>query len=188
MSDEKPLTKIKRLPRNPDGTFKRSFIANGTKYTIRSSEDGVGIVRYTELVKRSGTLAFGTNFQTTIDFYKKLREDLNEVVRGKGDIFSIVLNIQNMMEGVVVASKQKYEYAFYFASLFVTREGEDLRYWNSDLAEDKINDWVEEGLSETDFLTLALLEVPGYLKEYRIFEQSKSRRQKDDSQKTYPEK
>jgi len=188
MSETKPLLAIKRLPKNPDGSFKRSFTANGNNYVIRSAEEGIGIVRYTELIKRSSTLAFGTNFQVTMKFFKKLRSDLNDLALGKGDIFSIVLNIQSMMEGIILASKTKYEYGFYFASLFVTRENEDLRFWSTDLADDKISDWVEEGLSESDFLTLALLEVPGYLKEYKQFERSKLKPQKENSEKRSQER
>ena len=46
--------------------------------------------------------------------------------------------------------------AYYLCTLFIIKEGEDLKAWSPKLAHEKIDDWIKENLNPFDFFSLAL--------------------------------
>jgi len=161
------MTKIKKLPRNDQGQILREFNANGKKYTIRSSEEGIGIYRFSELQKMGLVIGYNATFQQFDDNLLaienlQLSDEPSASIKKK-----TMLHTQAMREGIVKVAKTRYQKAFYMCTLFIVREGEDETQFNSDEAQSKIDDWNTEGYDAGDFLALALNSIPNFLHSYK---------------------
>ena len=154
---------IKNLPRNEDGSFARTFLANGKKYIIRSLDEGIGIMRYTKLMKMSSVLGYTATFEKQVQQFQILKKMLDECALGKGSFIDAAVQVHAMQEGVIKGSREKFDMAFYYCTLFIVTENEDLTVWVEADQEEKVKDWNAEGLNERDFLALALSRVAGYL-------------------------
>lgn len=165
--------KVKKLPKNPDGTFKRTFKANGTTYTILNPDDGIGIYRWSLLSKMSSVFGYGADVTTQLGNLQKVRVIINDVMKGKGDLLEVGVHLKAMEDGIKRSNNLRYHYAFYTATLFVVKEGEDLTEYNDAAATEKIDDWNAENLDSIDFFLLVLSEAPRFLNPSSLTSQSK---------------
>ncbi len=151
--------------------FVSEFIANGNKYTIRSADDGIGIMRFSQLQKMGSVVGYDATFDNQF----KNWGELENIILSDEPISSIkkksLLHISAVRDGLLEATKSKYQYAFYLCTLFIVREGEDLSTWSNSEAEAKINDWNIEQIHEQDFLSLALVTIPNFLNAYKLVNQ-----------------
>ena len=85
---------LKRLPRDEAGKFKPFFNGkSGKKYQIRSPEDGIGILRYSMLVKMSSSMGFGVGMGDQLKNWKEISDLIHGLVENRNtlpDIFALV--------------------------------------------------------------------------------------------------
>ena len=147
-------TKIKSLARRADGGLE-DFMANGHKYRAIRPGEPIGIQRWTEFEKLKLVFGFGQTFTAIFDALKAI-QDLAAADKPFSEIRTeIILSVNSMLRGITDLSQARYNKALYLASVFIVREGDDIRSWDTHLAEQYIQDWAEEGLSEQDFFYFA---------------------------------
>lgn len=159
--NDKPL---KTLPRKPDGSFADKFEANGKTYYIRTPEMGIGFTRYTELLKMTSVVGYGSTLAEQQANWKKVNEMLNKFYRGENNMGQIFSHVQAQANGIFEDHKRVYNYAFWVCCLFIVQKDEDLTQWNTQEQEEKIKDWDAEGYNERDFLACALLGLQAFSK------------------------
>lgn len=156
--------KLKRLPRDEADRFKSSFKGkSGKKYRILSPEDGIGITRYSLLVKMSSGLGFGVGLVDQKKNWAKVAQMLNDYFRGKEELGNIFTLVKAQYESIGEQGEDRYNLALYIASIFIIGPDEDIAVWNKNLANEKIEDWSE--YHEQDFFTCALEGLTKFLKE-----------------------
>ncbi len=158
---------MKDLPKHPDGTLKREFPANGNKYIIRYYNEGLSLERFTIWQQFSLTAGFGLSFQQFYDNISSLKVLLNEAIQNKRQFIDSLLFLDAMEKGITDIQEARYPMAFYLASLFISRDGEDVTTWSTELADEKIHDWNTEGYNAESFLVFALEMSPGYKAVYQ---------------------
>lgn len=156
-------TRIKHLPKDEFGRILPNFKASGNKYRILTPEDGIGILRWSILSKMSSVLGYGADVKTQLSNLQKAREIVNSVFKGKGDILELGVHLKAMEDGIRADNEKRYHFAFYTATIFIVREGEDLTTFSDELASAKIDDWNNEGYDAADFFLLVLKEAPNFL-------------------------
>lgn len=152
--------------RNPDGSFKRSFEANGRRYTIRKPEEGVGIYRHTKMSQMGAALGMSATFANIYDNLKRAEECVDSLVTKTPRLRELALVLNDMRRGVVEGSRERYGYAFQYCTFFIVWDDEDLTQYDDERQQSKIEDWNKEGLAESDFLALGLSTVEGYIAAY----------------------
>lgn len=155
---------IKNLPREK-GTnkLKPFFKANGTKYRIRTPEEGIGIERIALLYKMSGGVGYGVGLGDQQKNWKRVGDLLQDFVRGKNNLEDIFALIKSQHEGIGVEANEGYSLDLYLCTLFIVKEDEDLTQWSKAEADEKIEDWNKEGYNERDFRGLALTQLAAFL-------------------------
>lgn len=149
--------------KNPDGSFVRSFEANGRRYTIRTPQEGVGIYRHTKMMQMGAVLGMNATFATIYNNLKRAEECVDSLVTKTPRLRELGLVLNDMRRGVVEGSKERYSYAFQYCTFFVVWDDENLSQYDDEQQQSKIDDWNKEGLSENDFLSLGLTMVEGYI-------------------------
>ena len=146
------MDQIKHLPRDEKGNFARTFPgANGSVYTIRSQEEGIGINRYCRLLNMSSVWGLQADLGSQLGAWKKAVDSVDRAIIGKasfGEFFGVA---QSAVDGINRAGKTNYTYAFWVACLFITREGENITQFIEADQEAKIADWAAAGYHEQDF-------------------------------------
>lgn len=133
---------------------------SGKKYTISGVNDGLNIVRLTWLRKLAVEVGSGLSFD---EIYKALNDAQNKVrdlLIGKMDLTEYVMLLEEKKDALVLISEKRFDTAFYYCSLFINYEGEDVTEWSFESANAKIEDWKE--YDANDFLALALNTLNGY--------------------------
>jgi len=140
----------------------KEFMANGHKYIIT---DKISIRRYAEYQKLMPKLTYGLGFE---EIFKSLKSAYNALNTKEGKVADAAVIIHNIMNGVSkVEEASRVHPALKMAALFINREGEDLKIYDEELIEKKIEDWTEEGYNVSDFFTLALSSINGFREIYK---------------------
>ena len=165
ISEAKP----KLLPRNPDtGQICRTFIANGTTYTILTPEEGVGIYRWTHFEKAKIRLGFSKTFQQIYDWVAKGVNMANGPITTLSDLRTHINNhFRPLLDGIIEMGEERYSTAFWTCTLFIVMEGEDITKWIQEDQQKKIEDWAKEGYSENDFFILCAGSMRGFAQKFR---------------------
>lgn len=155
--------------RKTEGGFTREFTANGRQYTIRTAEEGVGIMRHTKMMQMGAVLGMAATFAQLHDNIRRAEECFNSLVTAKPRMQELGVLLNNMRRGVLETSRERYSYAFHYCTFFITWEGEDLTAYNEEEQQTKIDDWNAEGINEQDFLALGLSMVAGFISVYQDY-------------------
>lgn len=156
------------------GKWKTPFNANGQRYHIVSPEEGIGIERYSMFKQMVSVVGFNATYAQQLEALNRMIGVYNRMAQGEKCAFELGIEIENMRRAISKADKN-YDYSFYAATLFVLRDGEKTTdAWSESLANEKIADWVAEGLAPEDFFLLVMLraslltewwkKLPGYLR------------------------
>ena len=150
-------TKIKRLPRDENGKIARFFKANGKDYKICEWENGVPIDRWSAYEKWALMFTYNASPAELVANQRKTGKILNRIMAGDDSVtaLDVIAHLKSMSDGIITLSNQKFTRAMWLCSIFIIQEGEDVRTWDSSLADSKIMDWIKEGFSVEDFFTLA---------------------------------
>ncbi len=138
------------------GEWVSEFQANGKTYYVRNSKEGLPLRRQRELEKMSVVVPFNAGLGEVISSLSRMKKICNSLVGGKDANFTgLVEEIVNLERGLS-ESNRKWQASLIMCTLFIYEPGEDLKTWDIDQANRKIEDWAAEGLIEDDFFTLAM--------------------------------
>lgn len=139
-----------------EGTWVSEFTANGKTYYIRNPKEGLPLRRQRELEKMSVVVPFNAGLGEVISSLSRMKKICNSLVGGKDANFTgLVEEIVNLERGLS-ESNRKWQASLIMCTLFIYEPGEDLKTWDIDQANRKIEDWAAEGLIEDDFFSLAM--------------------------------
>lgn len=113
----------------------------------------------------------GMSIADVMEYIRKLRNEVNNFGRGKGNFVEAGLLIKALEEDLMRITKKRHAVNFMFLTLFIIREGEDLTKWEEEEQNEKIDDWNSEGYNEQDFLELGLSMVMGFAETFRKYSQ-----------------
>jgi hypothetical protein len=139
----------------PEGEWASEFKANGKTYYIRNPREGLPLRRQRELEKMSVVVPFNAGLGEVISSLARMKVICNSLVGKDGNFTGLIEEIVNLERGLTV-SNRKWQASLIMCTLFIIEPGEDLRTWDIEQANRKIEDWAEEGLIEEDFFTLAM--------------------------------
>lgn len=154
---------VKDLPRMANGSVAPTFVANGNRYTILDPEDGIGIVRYTELQKMIIPAQHG--FNSFLDMYNYWEQEGMKLMtlQGEGAVkLGYADMVNNFKRNVSKMDNDRFVQAVQICSIFIIGDGEDTANYSYSNAQKKIQDWADENFNVFDFFALAL----GRLKDY----------------------
>lgn len=138
------------------GEWVSEFQANGKTYYVRNPKEGLPLRRQRELEKMSVVVPFNAGLGEVISSLSRMKKICNTLIGSKeGNFTGLVEEIVNLERGLS-ESNRKWQASLIMCTLFIYEPGEDLKTWDIDQANRKIEDWAEEGLIEDDFFTLAM--------------------------------
>lgn len=150
-----------------------TFNANGKKYIV---EDKLSIARAIEASKielELFDLSVGSIKSGLINAYN----DLNGTNPDKTVKFAdAAIKIHNLVNRFDKGFKLEENPILRYASLFINQEGEDRRTISNDVINEKIKDWLEEGIESSGFFLLVLSVLPSAKKELAKLTESISQR------------
>ena len=153
--DTRKKNEVQRLV-TPDGAWVSEFTANGKTYYIRNPKDGLPLRRQRELEKMSVVVPFNAGLGEVISSLSRMKKICNSLIGSKeGNFTGLVEEIVNLERGLS-ESNRKWQASLIMCTLFIYEPGEDLKTWDIDQANRKIEDWAAEGLIEDDFFSLAM--------------------------------
>lgn len=150
-------TPMGRIVDPETGRWKTPFTANGRTYHIIGAEEGIGIERYSRFKQMISVVGFNATYAEQLEALNRMIGVYNRMAQGEKCAHELALEIENMRRAITKTDKN-YDYAFYAATLFINRDGEKATDdWSETLANEKITDWVAEGLMPEDFFLLVML-------------------------------
>jgi uncharacterized protein YukE len=133
--------KLKHFINRETNEVQESFIGkSGKEYFITNQ---LNIKRYAIFQKLSLNFGYGVSFQAWSANMTTLMSILNAIPTGKKTFSDAILHCHAMQKGLLDADNTKYETALYMSTLFINTEDEDITEWSQELAEKKIDDWLE---------------------------------------------
>lgn len=160
-------TPIGRIVDETTGKWQTPFMANGHRYHITSVAEGLTPRRYTEMKKILSVVGFQATYADQLAALNRITQAANSLVTKEPKLDALFSEIQNMREAIRQTDNLNWDYSFYAATLFINREGEDVKEWSESLANEKIADWQAEGLNAFDFFLLAMLYASQLTDEWR---------------------
>jgi hypothetical protein len=137
---------------------KSTFEANGHRYTI---EETMSIERYALYQRFEIEAGYGTSFK---ELFAALAEAY-KLLNGQKFADAAVM-IYNSMKGMSELDRKE-PYVLRYCALVCNRDGEDRRTITEEQISEKIKDWQEEGIAVSDFFSLALRSIPGFISTWR---------------------
>ncbi len=143
---------------DPSGQFVSEFQAAGKTYYVRNPKEGLPLKRAMELEKMSIVVPFNAGLGEVVGSLQRMKGIVNSFAGEKSpNIAGLVEEIVNMERGLRGEGDRKYPASLMMCTLFIYEPGEDLRTWDAQTANRKIEDWITEGLLYDDFFSLAML-------------------------------
>jgi|TARA_R110000851_G_scaffold72914_1_gene161178 hypothetical protein len=151
-----------------DGEFQTRFKANGTDYQVFAPSDVFNFNRQIAYQQIETALALNQTPQQIATQVGKLYSNQVRLMGNTGgdwakmqdenlrDCINFVDAIKGNTEDSNFCNLRRLPKAYYLCTLFIIKEGEDLKAWSPKLAHEKIDDWIKENLNPFDFFSLAL--------------------------------
>lgn len=121
----------------------KSFMANGSKYNV---SDSYSIGRYPIVSILEDELA---SMALVSDSRKAIKQALNHF--DKGEVSDAVVLLHNWVNRSI-KTQTSGNIIMRICSIYINKEGEDVRYLSEETIKSKIHDWSEEGLDFKPFL------------------------------------
>lgn len=157
--------KLKNLPRHENGELCRVFLANGTKYTILSPEEGISLKRWNSYEQMSISFGFNKTFQAIYNFMTKVLHESYKFNDPSLMKDFLAKRIHAFLDGVIEIGEQRYSMAHWMCTLFIVKEGEDLTTYVKEEQEKKLDDWNTEYKVE-DFFFVCLTSISGLAEKF----------------------
>lgn len=160
---EKTFQAIKKLGRDANGGLSyEPFTANGNTYHFIRPGDEIGIKKWTEYEKLKIVVGTAQTFAGIVEAFKQIT-DLAGADKEFAKIRTeVILLADSYRKAILDMSAARYNKAFYLATIFIYRAGDDPYSWDMNRAESYISDWVAENVSEQDLFFFAMLLTPGF--------------------------
>ena len=135
---------------NPEtGAHVLRFDAAGKQYRILTSKDGIGLRRFAALRGAVSQVGFDASLMEQLAQFRRIEAAFN-----KQEYMKAAAGVHDMMQAVNRAIRA-FPYAAEACALFIVTDGEDLKALPSQAdVDEKVSDWAEEGLHESDFFFL----------------------------------
>lgn len=127
--------------------------ASGTVYYIRSPHQGIGMRRYTEMMKRLPAIGFDDTFEEMKKHVERAIAAANSIGGKEPKLSDLFTNLTNLHEGIR-RNDRKWQMSYILATLFVVTKDEDTSTWSFEQAHEKIEDWSDSDIHEYDFFFL----------------------------------
>ena len=146
-----PLHDVKKIDWS-----KTSFKTKKHEYTILRD---IPLSRFIEMQKRQSEFAFGLSWDGVIQIFNDIKEAINGGDLAKAGYITIEAenNIVKAQEGQI-----RYDATMMISTIFLLREDEDVKEFSTEMSNEKIQDWLEEGFSYTDFFSLVASILPHF--------------------------
>lgn len=161
-------------------TFKRinietgKFQANGRTYYVQQA---LSVIRYVEYQKLSNEVAFGTSFEGV---HKSLTQAFQAINSGSdilGGIHKCREVLYNQINAIVDFHKRQHPPVLRLCALFINAEDEDTSQYDERMVQQKIEDWLKEGILIDDFFFLAANFIPTFKDSFRAQSAAKKRKE-----------
>lgn len=129
--------------------------ASGTWYRVLTPDQGIGLKRYTELMKRMPAIGFDNSFGKLAEYANGALSAANTVGTKEQKLSDLFMCLTNISEGIR-RTDRNWQMAFIVATLFIVRKDEDLSKWSFEDAQEKIEDWNKSNIHEQDFFFLVM--------------------------------
>ena len=169
MSEQTEQKIIRELEVDGSGVL-LPFETKKGRYNVIRPGDPLGIVRWTEYERLALVMGTGQTFSQLLDALDSVKNVLGSNKTVEQIRVEAILLIASIQKGIIDLSKARFSKAIYQASIFIWRDGDDRMTWDMATAEDYIQDWAEEGLSEHSFFAFAALTVNGLIPTFRKLE------------------
>ena len=156
-----PLHEVKKIDWS-----KSTFETKNHTYTILKE---IPLSRFIEMQKRQPEFVFGLNWEGMIKIFSDVKDALNgmDIVKAGYIVTEAENSIVKAQEGSI-----RYDATMIIATIFLLREDEDVKGFSKELSTEKIQDWLEEGFSYTDFFSLVASILPHFYKTFNAISQS----------------
>ena len=168
------MTTIRTLETDGTGVLV-PFKTEKHKYNVIRPGEPMGISRWTEYTKLSIVLGTGKTLSALIEAFKEIELLAVENRKYEELKLDIVLLANSHRRGLIELSKARYDYGLYQASLFIVREGDEGKDWSYDLANEYIDDWKADGISEQSLFFFAIKTVVGLSEQVSKLKEEASR-------------
>lgn len=143
------------------------FEANGHKYFIESH---ISPARYKQMELLSIHLGFGQSYKMIFDGVGEAIEYLNET-----SFVDAAVCLHNVKNGIAEI-EGNHSVILRYCAMFINRDDEDRRVVDDIMVNKKIEDWMEEGITQDSFFKLAVNMVNGLKVNYDKYTQDISRK------------
>jgi hypothetical protein len=146
-----------RLVDPETGAHLLRFEANGTRYQVRTAEEGVGLLRFQRLQVLTAQMGMDADLNSQYAALSAIEANFN-----KAQYVQAAHGIVDMKMAISRAQRP-FPYAAEACAMFIVKEGEDDTELPSAAdIEAKVEDWNAAGLHEADFFFLALRYTQGW--------------------------
>lgn len=142
-----------RIVNAETGQYALSFTANGTRYRVIRPEDGLGLLRAQRLRTEISKLGLDASLTSQAAVLAQIEQHFN-----RSEHMKAAAKIADMQHAINEALQKPFSFAVEACSLFIVTDDENIKTLpdQAQIAR-KVEDWVEEGISENDFFFLPLL-------------------------------
>jgi hypothetical protein len=141
----------------------QEFTANGKQYRVYSS---VSIDRWEQYELLQVEAGLGRTFEQLVGTLRDALQMCNEVASGKPVFADLAIMLRDQLVGLTLIDERRTPAILKLCTLFINREGEDVRFIDEGLMQSKIDDWRKEGISVRFFFGFALRSIPGFFEAY----------------------
>lgn len=141
-----------------------SFTANNREYRVVKS---LSLDRYEAYELLGVEVGFARTFEKMQKSAETALELCNHVVSGKPVFADLAIELRDLVIGCTLVGTKQTPGVLKLCSLFIVREGEDLKTFDQATMEEKIMDWRVEGIAVDYFFQFALHSIPGFIEAYR---------------------
>lgn len=144
-------TGLKMMPRDAQGEIMAKFKTDKHTYKILPT-DQVSLLRWHTFQQAGISAGTGRSFKAIIDAFNKSSQlAVQRNVKHEDAIINIVTFNTATINEIKDFSQERWEAIYYSCSVLIVKEGEDLRKWDIEEQNEKIQDWNEYGYINGDF-------------------------------------
>lgn len=165
---------IRKLETGPDGVI-LPFSTKKHKYNIIRPGEPMGISRWTEYTKLSIVLGTGKTLSAVVEAFEEIEKTAAQDRPFPEVRRDIILLANSNRRAILELSKARFDYGLYQASLFIVREGDEGKDWSIDMANEYIEDWKSDGISEQDLFFFATETAVGLKRQVRKLQEEVQR-------------
>jgi hypothetical protein len=137
---EQSETQFKKLERDGNGNIV-SIQGKKHKYRVFRPGEPIGIVRYSVYNKTSLALAVGQPMRMMFESDQAIMKLLTGSKSPEEKILETASLVMSRQKMVLEKSRLRYDLAFYQATVFAVREGDDPAVWSEEMANEYLDDW-----------------------------------------------